>query len=610
MAAKKTATKKSLSTRRRSAAKTSKKGSAPKTGSFEATMRKRVKEIADHLGITESKAFAVWYGTVVLRLGEQEALEAASYDGGNDRGTDFFYMDDEWDRVIVGQWKYYKSSNKTPPAADITHLFNTPDELSDPQDLRDDGRDDLAEAAEALEEARARNYSIELRFFYPGKRHADRDRDPNRLVRTFNTKHRDEGVTAQIIRLEDLELAHEDYKGSSDRVQEGRLELSNGSYFEEDGEYGHSIVATFPGASLAALYGKHGNRLFAQNVRLYLGARKGSVNAGIEDTLGDKDERGNFWAYNNGITIVARAVDPVDDATALRLLDFSIVNGCQTTVSIAEASDAAAQDVSVVGRVIAADDPALIEKIIRYTNSQTPINIWDISARDRLQQKLRKELEELDEPWFYALRRGELDTIADKDKFGERGRRRTLPFPLCAQYLAAFRGMPVEAYKEKALLFTTHKNRVFSPDTEARDLLWAWAVGEAAHRAIPKYKDQVTVDDTTEAILKRGARFFVTTVAAQLLRERNGEDFVARVGLDKLFSKAMGTRLDKYALLAVLYYVSIMRDLVGSSGDVGTLIRRPETAKEIARRVEVRLVEEKLAPKALDEKLPKLPGIK
>lgn len=576
---------------------------------FERTLRAEVKDIAKQLGITESKAFAVWYGKVALRLGEQEALEAASYDGGNDRGTDFFFVDDEWDRIIILQWKYFATSTKTPKAGELTQLFNVLNELSDPQDLRDDGRTDLAEAGEALEEARDRGYAVDLRFLYPGVKNKDRDREPDRLVRAFNRNHRDEEVTAQLVRLDDLEVAYDDFVGSAGRVQQGRLDLANSDLLEQVGPYGRSYVANIPGSSLAALYEQHGNRLFDQNVRLFLGSRKGTVNAGLRDTLGDTKERKNFWAYNNGITVVARSVEVDAEKSHMSLSDFSVVNGCQTTVSIAESGETAAKNVSVVARVIAAEDPDLVEKIIRFTNSQTPINVWDISARDKLQQRLRRDLEKLDPPWFYALRRGELEGLTDRGKFGKRGERRILPFPLSAQYLAAFRGKPVEAYKEKALLFTSHRSAVFPPDTEARDLLWAWAVGEAVAGVIPTLQSQLPDDAMAEAILKRGARFFVTAVAAQLLRDRNGDDFVARVGVDGLFTKAMSLRLQKYATLAALYYVQIMRGLVRSTGEVGTMIRRPETADDIVVGVKERLISERLAPKALDEKLPKLPGI-
>lgn len=58
------------------------------------------------------------------------------------------------------------------------------------------------------------------------------------------------------------------------------------------------------------------------------------MNAGIRNTLGDADDRGHFWAYNNGITIIARTFEFNEDEDTVELTDFSIVNGCQTTVSL------------------------------------------------------------------------------------------------------------------------------------------------------------------------------------------------------------------------------------------------------------------------------------
>lgn len=135
-------------------------------------------------------------------------------------------------------------------------------------------------------------------------------------------------------------------------------------------------------------------------------------------------------------------------------------------------------------------------------------------------------------------------------------------------------------------------------------------MGEAADTAIDTLRKQLGEDEMADAVLKRGARFFVTTIAAELLTDRNGKDFVARVGIDGLFAKAMKARLEKYATLAALMYVRIMRGLADSPGNVGTTIRRPETADGIRAGVREELISEKLAPEAYAEKLPKLPGIK
>ena len=57
------------------------------------------------------------------------------------------------------------------------------------------------------------------------------------------------------------------------------------------------------------------------------------VDTGIKRTL-DK-ERENFWFLNNGIIIACTEYDI--DGDTIKLTDFSIVNGGQTTASLATA---------------------------------------------------------------------------------------------------------------------------------------------------------------------------------------------------------------------------------------------------------------------------------
>ena len=547
----------------------------------------------------------IWYAMEAFRLDQDEAEEVVSYDGGNDRGIDLLFRDDERERIVIGQSKYLKNPAKHPKVGELALLLDTVDELTDPQQLRDDGRGDLAEAAEELLEARRDGYDVQLQLIYPGAP----GKDLERRVRSFNRKHLRSEVSASIVDLASLELIHEDFRGAAGRVASGVLGLSNG-FFEQDGSFGKSLVGSITGASLKALFEQEGNRLFDQNVRLFLGTRKGSVNAGIRETLQSSDERSNFWAYNNGITLVARSFSVNDDGKSVELTDFSIVNGCQTTVSIGTESKDAAREVSVLARIVAPTKQDLVEHIIRFTNSQSPIKMWDLSARDTLQKRVQRELDEMDEPWFYALRRGELDTLPDKDKFGPWGQRRVLEFPLTAQFLAALRGLPVEAYKDKARLFSKHKDVVFPNETKAGDVLWAWAVGEASERAIKNYKTKIGTDEIADAILRRGARFFVTSVAGQLLRSRNGDDVFAKVDGARVTDKAMAKRLDNYAALAVSYYVGIMRGVVEAGNELSNLLKSTDTSVVLEQRVKERLFEQELAPKAFDEALPLLPGIK
>ncbi len=71
----------------------------------------------------------------------------------------------------------------------------------------------------------------------------------------------------------------------------------------------------------------------------------------------------------------------------------------------------------------------------------------------------------------------------------------------------------------------------------------------------------------------------------------------------------MNERLEKYAVMSTAWYVGIMRNLVGSGSDLGTLLRNADTSTLLEEQVRERLFEQEVAPKALDEALPKLPGI-
>lgn len=570
--------------------------------SFEETLRRSVADISAESGLDNDRAFAVWYCETSLRLERDEAVDACRYDGGNDRGIDIFYVDNELQRVVIAQAKYFKSSTKSPKPADVALLLDALDALSDPQALRDDGRPDLAEAADDLRDARDLGYVVHLQVVYPGPGRKGLESQ----MRTFNRLHSDEDAAAELVPLAELESLYAEFLGQVGRVAAGTLELQATMAYEQAGTYGSALVCSIPGSSLKALYDLHGNRLFDQNVRLFLGSRKGSVNAGIRETIDDAGDRQNFWAYNNGITIVARSFKRNRSKRAVELKDFSIVNGCQTTVLIGSSDPGFVAGISVLARIVAAPQ-AIVDSIIRFTNSQTPIRIWEMSARDRNQRRIRSELDRLPEPWFYAFRRGEFDTTPDKTRYGTPTR--LLPFPDSIQFLAAFRGLPVQAYKDKGRLFTTHRDKVMPPGLSPVDLLWAWHVGLAVRRLLPTVQAELSDDPIAALVLRRGAQFYATAVAARVLSEQNGADFTAAVDPKRLTDKAMSDRLDKYARTALVGVVKTMKQLLKSESDLGVVLRSPDTNVALDDWAREELVSLRAAPKALEEMLPRLPGL-
>lgn len=139
---------------------------------------------------------------------------------------------------------------------------------------------------------------------------------------------------------------------------------------------------------LQRLHKRHNDELFAGNIRLFLGARKGGINEQIIKTA--KEEPGAFWALNNGITIVADTVDAIaseNGSSSFKLKRFSIVNGCQTTSSLVQAK--ASSKAKVLARIIAAKS-SIRTDIVRYNNSQNAVRIWSVRSADNIQQTLRE----------------------------------------------------------------------------------------------------------------------------------------------------------------------------------------------------------------------------
>lgn len=162
----------------------------------------------------------------------------------------------------------------------------------------------------------------------------------------------------------------------------------------------------------------HQNRLFAPNLRVFLGVTQ--VNASMVDTLTKEPE--NFWYFNNGITALCRTVlkKPIGGNTRetgyFECSDLRIVNGAQTVGAIA---DAAAKDASAVERArvgirlisLQSCPPGFDKEVTKYNNSQNRIERRDFVALDPQQERIASEL--ILEGVTYLYKSGETLTLQD-----------------------------------------------------------------------------------------------------------------------------------------------------------------------------------------------------
>lgn len=175
------------------------------------------------------------------------------------------------------------------------------------------------------------------------------------------------------------------------------------------------LLTRIPGQMLADIYNDYRSALLERNVRSFL-QFNGKVNKGIRDTLKITPHR--FLAYNNGLSTTASSVTltGVNNGTAQirSLKDFQIVNGGQTTASIAAASRRDKVDLHhvVVPMKLTVVPPerlqGLVPQISKFANTQNRIQEADFFANA---------------PWHIALERLSRSTWTNSTLGAPRGTR-------------------------------------------------------------------------------------------------------------------------------------------------------------------------------------------
>lgn len=160
-----------------------------------------------------------------------------------------------------------------------------------------------------------------------------------------------------------------------------------------------SFLCIIPGHILADLYIEYGSKLLEGNVRSYLSATR-KVNRGIRNTA--INEADKFFVYNNGISATASTVvmnNSRDGLRITRITNLQIVNGAQTTATLAEVRRNATEyqrqlsNVYVQMKLTEVDSQQaenLIPNISRYSNSQNSVSEADFFANHQYHLEIEK----------------------------------------------------------------------------------------------------------------------------------------------------------------------------------------------------------------------------
>lgn len=206
---------------------------------------------------------------------------------------------------------------------------------------------------------------------------------------------------------------------------------------EDDNPSVDTYLAIISGDVLAKIYNQYRTLLLEKNVRAFL-RNKSKVNQHIMTTIKKTPEM--FFSYNNGISTTASEVELKQTGRIqyiTKLKDWQIVNGGQTTASIACATGCDLSKIFVQMKVSVVKDKEkykeIVKSISKCANSQTSIKLSDFDSGEenliKLEQLSKEEIMPVSNTkWFFERMRGQYtDTRASLGDLEEKSFKTEFP---------------------------------------------------------------------------------------------------------------------------------------------------------------------------------------
>ena len=118
--------------------------------------------------------------------------------------------------------------------------------------------------------------------------------------------------------------------------------------------------------------------IFDENVRDFLAFDDSTINSEMMSSLTSSSSSSRFGILNNGITIISPEVKL--QSNEMYIEDYQIVNGCQTSNVLFEARNDIPADATLMVKIIETSDQAIVDEIVRSTNSQNKIEDHQLLA--------------------------------------------------------------------------------------------------------------------------------------------------------------------------------------------------------------------------------------
>jgi hypothetical protein len=446
---------------------------------------------------TPSTALLAWFLENVWRM-EPEDVDDAICDGGGDKGIDAIAVDDDLREITIFQSKRRERPETTQGDNDLRSLvgaavyFETPEAVdrllqSNPNPeltqllLRLNIRQKVADGAHAARLVFVTNAELDDN----GRDYVAAVEDRRPPLDVWARPR----LAAVAVRTERPELLPDDVS---------LVAKATPTSVELDGET-KLAVGVVPASELVQLPGLDNLSIFDPNVRLGLGRTR--INRELADTVTNAGEHAVFPAYHNGLTVLTNGLEI--DGQTIRLNGISVVNGCQSLLTLYENQHSLTGDLTLLVKAVQVDTASdLPEKITYRTNNQNSVDIRDQRSRDPIQRDLQREVADVFGASFgYTIRRGE--PMEAGEVFANESAAQMI--------MAVYLGEPWNAVR-KVRLFDEDYRRIFNRSINAHKLYLLYLLVRATEGARGRLRADLASSFSS-------IRFTLAFLLAQTLRE-------------------------------------------------------------------------------------------
>lgn len=411
---------------------------------FNARIRSEVTQLTTVKG-NESRAFLKWFLVNYFRL-DEDIAEFHICDNPNDKGIDGINTEDISNIIFIFQSKYSPKDGAAQGDSDLRDFYGVKAWFQSPANIESldntIANQELKDIVNRLEIPTKieQGWTI-VQVFITNK--------------TFNRDAQDYlSVVGEDYEAWDLIKLFNGYTYSGKDIPV----LDRFSFSLDDHNIIHYTIPdnvgvfVFPAKAkeIVQLKGIQDSTIFDKNVRYWLGNTR--INREIAKTLGMVSEHDRFFLYNNGITVICQDATIVNNK--LDIENYSIVNGCQTVLTLYNNQDTLADNVKVLVKIIkTGGNEELGRRITRFNNNQNAINPRDLKSNDKVQQDIQNQFfGYFNNEILYNIKRGE-----PLDQY-----RIVIPNDFAAQLVTAFMLKEPYTTHQKTAIFTEKYQQIFT----------------------------------------------------------------------------------------------------------------------------------------------------